>query len=640
MDWDDDELPSQLEAALQAAEAEFQRRSGGTGGGTTGAAAAAPTTERPQILQPESAAAQATGQQGAQPPALEQAPAQVGAPPVRRRRQLPTSLQGGPLPATAGSGAAGKAALGSSGGCAASSDENLPPAAFPGRIRYAFTAPEVDGLCQRLLEGGIQAAGFDIEWWVTYQTGVTPRKVALIQLCYLPLTPKPAPAGQQQQQQQRQHECLLLHIAHSGITLHLRRLLCSEAVLKVGVGVHSDALKVCRDFGFEMQGVLCLSEYANARLVGTPASAAPRDAACGSEAAAAGGAAVPSSGTAANGSRAAPGPQLLSAPQKWSLAALVSHLMRLRLEKSQGLRCSNWEVRPPLSSEQMHYAATDAWASLRCFEILSKMPVLAPPLPAAAPAAGSAPAGAMQLAAAAAAAEAAAADDDWVPACAELRHLQPAKLAVYQALQQQGLSVAQVAAQRRIQEDSVQGYMAEAMSAGLGYSWGRLGVPPAVLQHVAMVCSELLGRHFAWRPAPHRQQQQQRQEQQQQQQGEAQQACPAVGSKRPPPCSPQSLAAQAGQPNRDCTPAARPGSAAPPGTAAAAAGADGGSNRSSDGAQRGPSGGQPVDILELLLAAGHKLRELKEERFEEVSYGQLRLSLAHLGRLNPGSWGS
>lgn len=90
-------------------------------------------------------------------------------------------------------------------------------------------------------------------------------------------------------------------------------------------------------------------------------------------------------------------------------------------------------------------------------QILAKLPVLAP-APAPGPAASTAPGGAAQLAAtaAAAAAEGTAAAADWVPACAELRHLQPAKLAVYQALQQQGLGVAQVAAQRRIQEDSVQ----------------------------------------------------------------------------------------------------------------------------------------------------------------------------------------
>ena len=45
---------------------------------------------------------------------------------------------------------------------------------------------------------------------------------------------------------------------------------------------------------------------------------------------------------------------------------------------------------------------------------------------------------------------------DWVPACPRLRHVQPAKLAVYQALVHQGLTVKAIAAQRRIQEDSVQ----------------------------------------------------------------------------------------------------------------------------------------------------------------------------------------
>ncbi len=88
-------------------------------------------------------------------------------------------------------------------------------------------------------------------------------------------------------------------------------------------------------------------------------------------------------------------------------------------------------------------------------QILAKLPVLVP-APAPGPAASSTLGGPAQLAAAATAEEGAAAADGWVPACLELRHLQPAKLAVYQAVQQQGLSVGQVAAQRRIQEDSVQ----------------------------------------------------------------------------------------------------------------------------------------------------------------------------------------
>ena len=41
-----------------------------------------------------------------------------------------------------------------------------------------------------------------------------------------------------------------------------------QDILKVGVGAYGDALKVQRDFGFAMEGVLDLSDFANARLCG------------------------------------------------------------------------------------------------------------------------------------------------------------------------------------------------------------------------------------------------------------------------------------------------------------------------------------------------------------------------------------
>ena len=104
---------------------------------------------------------------------------------------------------------------------------------------------EVDQACQWLLTSGVAALGFDIEWRVTYRTGVPPRPVALIQVCWTPPTPgAAAQAGlearqqhqqqrqqrqqhQQQRQRQQQHTCLLLHVAHSGLTPHLRQLLQS-----------------------------------------------------------------------------------------------------------------------------------------------------------------------------------------------------------------------------------------------------------------------------------------------------------------------------------------------------------------------------------------------------------------------------
>ena len=307
----------------------------------------------------------------------------------------------------------------------------------------------MDQLCQQLLHSGVAVVGLDIEWRVLYQTGVPPRPVALIQLCFSSSQQAIGGAGSngmaagssgsnfggsnvigssrasggptaqhlpQQQPAGRRYTCLLLHICHSGITPHLRQLLtspvgvqpghwlgsqlggggldhahfllahllaspvllpspscplCPQDLLKVGVGIHGDSLKIQRDFGIEMQGVVCLSEYANARLVAPPPGAQPAAAPTAVALAAAGPAAAPAAAAAAAAAAAQPSGSTpcVTCPQKWSLAGLVSLLLRLRLEKSQAVRCSNWEARPPLSGEQQAYAATDAWASLRVYEV-------------------------------------------------------------------------------------------------------------------------------------------------------------------------------------------------------------------------------------------------------------------------------
>jgi hypothetical protein len=211
-----------------------------------------------------------------------------------------------------------------------------------------------------------------------------------------------------------------------------------------------------------------------------------------------------------------------------------------------------------------------------------------------------------------------------VPALPALRHLQPAKQAVYAALHQ-GLSVGQVAAQRRIREDSVLGYLAEAVTAGMGYSAAALGLPPGVLQQVAHVCGELLGRQLRWRPEAAAEQDQQPGEQQR-----AGERCQA-GRKRPPPCSPSTLAAAASAPACDV------GSEAVPPAGASSMQETGLLTASSRPA---PAAGacKDADVLERLVAAGHSLRQLKEDRFPDVSYGHLRLALAHLSRCNPPPW--
>lgn len=87
-----------------------------------------------------------------------------------------------------------------------------------GPIIYAYTGMEVDYHCTQLLKQGPQAVGFDIEWRVTYKPGEV-RKTALMQLC--------------SKTQQGQYKCLLLHLAHTGLTPALVQVLqCQVSSVK------------------------------------------------------------------------------------------------------------------------------------------------------------------------------------------------------------------------------------------------------------------------------------------------------------------------------------------------------------------------------------------------------------------------
>lgn len=83
-----------------------------------------------------------------------------------------------------------------------------------GHIIYAYTALEVDYHCSQILSQPPQAVGFDIEWRVTYKAGEALRKTALLQLC------SKDPHGS--------YKCWLLHIARSGMTPSLLKLLQNE----------------------------------------------------------------------------------------------------------------------------------------------------------------------------------------------------------------------------------------------------------------------------------------------------------------------------------------------------------------------------------------------------------------------------
>jgi hypothetical protein len=135
----------------------------------------------------------------------------------------------------------------------------MPDLHFRGPLHFASLEEEVEAACATL-EGEAEL-GFDLEWtvrWlcdhetsrpkllrptelfptrieqVTYRSGEAPRPAALIQLC----VPSTSGCG---------WECYLLHVARTGITRGLRRLLEAASPLKVGVNISADAQKLYRD---------------------------------------------------------------------------------------------------------------------------------------------------------------------------------------------------------------------------------------------------------------------------------------------------------------------------------------------------------------------------------------------------------
>lgn len=52
----------------------------------------------------------------------------------------------------------------------------------------------------------------------------------------------------------------------------------------------------------------------------------------------------------------------------WSLADLCAEMLGLQLSKPNDLRRSSWEKRP-LSVDQLFYAAADAYAGLRLWQV-------------------------------------------------------------------------------------------------------------------------------------------------------------------------------------------------------------------------------------------------------------------------------
>jgi hypothetical protein len=189
-------------------------------------------------------------------------------------------------------------------------EAQLPSLRYSQEILYCRTNAEAVQAVARLR--GSKALGFDIEWWVTFEHGVAPRGVATIQLC--------------------SSECCAIFqtSGYSSIPLELAALLADKEVLKVGVGASRDAIKVADDLGIPAFGVLNLEDMIEKKV-------------------------KPDGLDSCLGGN--------------SLATLCLRVLGRSLIKPSALRISNWEA-SPLSYEQLSYAATDAYAGLRVFDVL------------------------------------------------------------------------------------------------------------------------------------------------------------------------------------------------------------------------------------------------------------------------------
>lgn len=194
-----------------------------------------------------------------------------------------------------------------------------PAMRFGGQILYSRTSTDVEKAAMELRrvldanrsEAGQVTVGFDIEWKPTFRKGVLPRKAAVMQIC-----------GDS-------NRCYVMQIIHSGIPPSLRLLLEDSTILKVGVGIGSDAGKVYRDYNVSVKASEDLSYLAKHKIGGDG--------------------------------------------KKWGLASLTEMLVCKELKKPNRIRLGNWEA-DVLSKEQLQYAATDAFASWHLYQVLKSLP--------------------------------------------------------------------------------------------------------------------------------------------------------------------------------------------------------------------------------------------------------------------------
>ncbi|KAF9663494.1 hypothetical protein SADUNF_Sadunf17G0056300 [Salix dunnii] len=250
--------------------------------------------------------------------------------PPKTRRQLPNSIFSLSKPFSLSP-------------CQGNVKMRYPAMKFGGQILYSKTSIEVEKAARELLQS-LEAKkgemdrviiGFDIEWKPSFtkasleseeifgNVNFNYKLIRLIDYCVLP--------GKAAVMQicASNSLCHVMHIFHSGITRSLQFLLEDSTVVKAGIGIGGDRVKVFRDYNVSVKSVEDLSYLANQKLGGEP--------------------------------------------KTWGLQALAETLVCKELQKPNKIRLGNWEV-DVLSKEQLQYAATDAFASWQLYQVLKSLP--------------------------------------------------------------------------------------------------------------------------------------------------------------------------------------------------------------------------------------------------------------------------
>jgi hypothetical protein len=206
------------------------------------------------------------------------------------------------------------------------------PLAFKGSTQLAKTEAEAVWLMGKILLDKPLTVGFDVEWRVSYETGFPPRKIALIQICY-------RLAGGDLQHPSISTDgsdclCLIFQLFHCGVPTVLSKWLSNSSVIKAGANIGGDACKLKADYGVDLGHAVDLGALAREQ-----------------------------------------GGKMLSSFQHkgFGLSDMLNEVTggKMMLSKPGNIRTGDWEVKD-LAESQVRYAATDAFASLLVYELLTK----------------------------------------------------------------------------------------------------------------------------------------------------------------------------------------------------------------------------------------------------------------------------